>query len=434
VRPYSLRLVDRELDELLAGIAAIALEGPKGVGKTATAERRVRTVVRLDDPARQQLAAADPALLLKSDPPILLDEWQHVPAVWDAVRRAVDDGAAPGQFLLAGSAAPLTPPTHSGAGRIVTLRMRPLSLAERALGPTTVSLRALLTGARAPLHGETTVGLAQYTHEILASGLPGLRGLTGRTLRAQLDGYLSRIVDRDILEQGVVVRRPDMLRRWMTAYAAATATTASYEKIRRAANAGDDDATTARNTTAGYREVLERLWILEPLPGWLPSRNPLSNLAQAPRHHLVDPALAARLLGVSEGALLHGERIPFGAALSSSDQLSPRDGTLLGQLFESLVTLSVRVYAQLAEARVRHLRTTDGRHEVDLIIERADQRIVACEVKLAAHIDDRDVRHLRWLQQQLGEDLLDAAIITTGSHAYRRPDGIAVIPAALLTA
>ena len=165
---------------------------------------------------------------------------------------------------------PELPPSRSkNVGKTAT--------AERALGLTTVSLQALLTGARAPLHGETTVGLAQYTHEILASGLPGLRGRSGSTLRAQLDGYL-------------------------------------------------------------------------------------------------------------------------------------------------------------AEARLRHLRTTDGRHEVDLIIERADQRIVAFEVKLATHIDDRDVRHLRWLQQQLGEDLLDAAIITTGSHAYRCPDGIAVIPAALLTA
>jgi uncharacterized protein len=434
MRPYAPRVVDRELDELVTGVAAIALEGPKGVGKTATAERRVRTVVRLDDPARQQLASADPALLLRSEPPVLLDEWQHVPAIWDAVRRAVDDGAPPGQFLLAGSAAPATPSTHSGAGRIVTVRMRPLSLAERGLGPTSVSLQALLTGKRDPIQGETSVDLAQYTHEILASGLPGLRGLTGRTLRAQLDGYLARIVDRDMLEQGLAVRRPDRLRRWMTAYAAATATMASYEKIRRAANAGDEEATAARNTAAGYRDVLERLWILEPLPGWLPSRNPLANLAQAPRHHLVDPALAARLLGVSEGALLKGERAPFSDALAPSEQLTPRDGTLLGQLFESLVTLSVRVYAQLAEARVRHLRTTDGRHEVDLIVERADQRVVALEVKLASHIDERDVQHLRWLRQQLGEDLLDAAIITTGSHAYRRTDGIAVIPAALLTA
>jgi predicted AAA+ superfamily ATPase len=346
----------------------------------------------------------------------------------------VDDGAVAGHFLLAGSAAPVAAPTHSGAGRIVTLRMRPLSLAERALGPTSVSLQTLLTGTRPRLEGETRVDLAQYTHEILASGLPGLRSLSGRMLRTQLDGYLARIVDRDIVEQGLSIRKPHALRRWLTAYAAATATSTAFEKIRRAASAGDDDSAAARSTATTYRDVLEQLWILDPLPGWLPSRSPLARLAQAPRHHLADPALAARLLGVSEGALLRGEPGPFGSTFLGSTRAKPRDGTLLGQLFESLVTLSMRVYAQTAEARVHHLRTHDGRHEIDLIVERDDRRVVAFEVKLSAVVEDRDVQHLHWLQTQLGADLLDAAVITTGSHAYRRPDGIAVIPAALLTA
>lgn len=433
---YTPRLVDQELDELLAGLAAVALEGPKGVGKTATAERRVRSIFRLDQPAQRQIAEADPAVLLRAEPPVLFDEWQHVPAVWDAVRRAVDAGAAPGSFLLAGSAAPTVAPTHSGAGRVVSVRMRPLALAERGLCSPTVRLTELLGGARAPVAGQSPVDLAGYAREVVASGFPGLRGLTGRALRAQLDGYLARIVDRDFVEQGHAVRRPDTLRRWMTAYAAATATTTSLDKIRNAATSGEGD-TAAKTTALAYRDVLERLWIIEALPGWVPSRNQLARLTQAPRHHLADPALAARLLGVDEGALLHGAVSPLfdgtsaGAAVKAT---APRDGTLFGQLFESLVTLSVRSYAQVAEARVRHLREQDGRHEVDLIVERADQRVVALEVKLAAEVDDRDVRHLLWLRDKLGDELLDAAVITTGTHAYRRPDGIAVIPAALLSA
>ena len=411
---YHSRLVDFELDELLAGVSAVALDGPKGVGKTATAQRRVRSIFRLDNPAQRQIAEADPSVLLAAEPPVLLDEWQYVPAVWDAVRRAVDAGAPAGSFLLAGSAAPMVAPTHSGAGRVVSVRMRPLSLAERGLGAPTVSLAELLRGTRPSVTGETAVDLAGYAREIVASGFPGLRGLTGRALRAQLDGYVARVVDRDFVDQGHPVRRPDTLRRWMTAYAAATATTTSLEKIRNAATSGEGD-TAAKTTALAYRDVLERLWIIDALPGWVPSRNQLTRLTQAPRHHLADPALAARLLGVDEEALL-------------------RDGTLFGQLFESLVTLSVRTYAQVAEARVRHLREHDGRHEVDLIVERADQRVVALEVKLSAEVDDRDVRHLHWLREKLGDDLLDAAVITTGTHAYRRADGIAVIPAALLTA
>ncbi|HYW32412.1 MAG TPA: AAA family ATPase, partial [Gemmatimonas sp.] len=386
---YTSRIIDTELDELLSSLPAVAIDGPKGVGKTATAERRAGTVFRLDSPGHRNIAEADPAALLTATPPVLIDEWQHVPSVWDAVRRAVDAGVAPGQFLLTGSASPNIAPTHSGAGRIVSLRMRPLSLAERGLGSTTVSLRALLSGERGAVSGTSTIDLMGYAREIVVSGFPGLRSFTGRGLRASLDGYLTRVVDRDFVEQGFAVRRPDALRRWMTAYAAATATTTSLEKIRNAATSGDG-ATTGRPTVQAYRDVLERLWLIEPVPGWLPSRNQLARLVQAPRHHLADPALAARLLGVDIEALLHGATSPLFDSDSSIDAraTTPRDGTLLGQLFESLVTLSVRVYAEALEARVRHLREHDGRHEVDLIVERADGKIVALEVKLSASVDD----------------------------------------------
>ncbi|MGH7721107.1 MAG: ATP-binding protein [Gemmatimonadaceae bacterium] len=421
---YAPRIVDTELDELLRELPAVALEGPKGVGKTATAERRVRTVFRLDDPAQRNVATADPTVLLTASPPILIDEWQHVPAIWDAVRRAVDRDSTPGRYLLAGSATPAAAPTHSGAGRIVTVRMRPLALSERGLAAPTVSLRTLLTGTRPPIAGHTTVDLASYAREIVTSGLPGLRHLRGRALRAQLDGYLARIVDRDFLEQDHPVRKPETLRRWMAAYAAATATTTSLDKIRNAATGGAGETPT-KVTVGAYRGVLERLWVVDPVAGWLPSRNHLARLTQAPKHHLADPALAARLLGVDEGALLTGAATPL-------NTLVPRDGTLLGQLFDSLVTLSVRVYAQAAEAGVRHLRTKEGRQEVDLIVERSDQRVVAIEVKLGAAVTDDDVKHLLWLQQRLGEEVLDAVVVTTGAHAYRRPDGVAVVPAVLL--
>lgn len=419
---YLQRVVDDELDELLPSLSALALEGPKGVGKTATARRRAATFVELDDPAQRTIAEADPSMALTGAPPILLDEWQQVPSIWGAVRRAVDRDPTPGRFILTGSAGPATPPTHSGAGRIATVRMRPLTLSERGMDRPTVSLRRLLCGDTPTIYGRTGIALQDYVVEIVRSGLPGLRHLRGRALRTQLDGYLRRIIDHDFEEQGMRVRRPDHLERWMTAYAAATATTASYETIRDAATSGLGEKP-SKTTTQPYREVLERLWIADPVPAWLPTRNHLSRLAQSPKHHLADPALAVRLLGLDSDALLSG-----------ADGLPsfPRDGALLGRLFESLVTLSTRVYAQAAEARVRHLRQQGGRHEVDLIIERADQRVVAVEVKLGAVVTDADVSHLLWLREQIGNDLLDAVVISTGPQAYRRRDGIAVVPAALL--
>ena len=302
------------------------------------------------------------------------------------------------------------------------LRLRPLSLVERGLEFPSVSLRRLLSGGTTPVDGETPVQLAQYVEEIVASGFPAIRPLPGRARRAQLEGYVARIVDRDFGELGRPVRKPETLRRWMAAYAAATSTTATIERIRSAATGGESERP-ARTTVTSYRDTLHRLWVLDPVPTWIPSRNYFSRLAHPDKHHLADPALAAVLLGVHEGSLLQGAE----AAVPM-----PRDGTLLGHLFESLVTQSIRVYAQTAEAKVKHLRTKGGRHEVDLIVERPDQRVLAMEIKLGRDVSDHDVRHLHWLKDKVGSDLLDAVAVTTGSHAYRRKDGIAVVPAALL--
>ena len=423
VSEYHHRIVDTELDEL-RDLPVISLEGPKAVGKTETAARRATTTFDLDKPESLAIVEADPNRLVDSgEHPVFIDEWQRYPPSWDLVRRRVDADSSV-RFLLAGSAAPVEVPLHSGAGRIVTVRMRPMSLAERGLADPTVQLSNLLDDNECALGGRTELGLTEYTDEILRSGFPAIRRSNGRALRAQLNGYIDRVVERDFEEVGVRVRNTAALRRWMTAYAAATSTTTSYEKIRDAASAGEETKQ-SKTTTGSYRTALERLHLMEPLPAWAPSRNHLRNLAKAPAHHLADPALAARLLGVNSDALLDGRSL--GPAIA-------RDGTLLGALFESLVVQSVRVYAQANEAEVFHLRTRGGEREVDIIIRRPDGRVVALEVKLSTTPKDSDFRHLRWLKKSLGDDLLDAIVITTGTEAYRRTDGFGVVPAGLLTA
>lgn len=417
---YISRVLDEELLGLLKAVPALALEGPKGVGKTESAARLAATIRRLDVSAELSVVAADPNLALEGRRPVLIDEWQRFTPVWDAVKRAVDDGAGPGSFLLTGSATPGDSATHSGAGRIVTLRMRPLSFFERQRQTPTVSLGALLGGGRPPIGGTSSISLREYGEEIVRSGFPGLRTLSGRPLRTQLEGYLTRIVDADLVEMGMRVRRPELVRRWLRAYAAATSTTTSYETIRDAATGGEGTKPSKR-TTMPYRDILERLWIVDPVPAWIPSRNPISRLSHPPKHHLADPALAARLLGATTETLLSGEKAE-----------EPGKGPLVGALFESLAALSVRVYAQAAEARVGHLRTFGGEREIDLIIERADGRVLAIEVKLGGTVDDTDVKHLLWLKRELEDDLIDMAVLTTGPQAYRRPDGVAVIPLALL--
>lgn len=419
---YVPRVVDTVLDELFPHLPAILLDGPKAVGKTATAGRRAATIHDLGAIGPRTTAQADPTTVLLGAKPILIDEWQRVEDTWDAVKTAIDDYYAGGQYLLAGSApAPSPSGHHSGAGRITSIRMRPLTVFERAVAPATVSLADLLAGTQGPVTGLAGLSLADYTDLIVESGFPAIRGLPPRARATALDGYLARIVDTDLEEAGLRVKRPAAIAAWLRAYAAATSTTASWERIREAATPGTTQPP-ARSTTTPYIDALTRLRILDEVPAWLPTNNHLTRVGATAKHHLTDPALAARLTGMTPARLLSGD----------GPTAIPRDGTFLGALFESLVTLSVRVYAQASDATVSHLRAMDGRHEVDLILQRDDGKVLAIEVKLASAVDGHDVRHLLWLKDQLGDDLLDMVIITTGEQAHRRPDGVAVVPLALL--
>lgn len=217
------------------------------------------------------------------------------------------------------------------------------------------------------------------------------------------------------------MRRPEALRAWLAAYAAATSTDASYTAILNAATPGEGDKP-ARQTAEIYRQHLVRIFLLDPVEAWIPTFSPLKRLTVAPKHHLVDPALAARLVGVGKAGLLLGD----------GQRVAARTGSWLGALFESMVTQSVRVYAEAAEARVGHLRTTNTDQEIDLIVEARDGSVVAIEIKLARAVSDSDVEHLNWLHAQLGDRVVERMIVNTGPFAYRRRDGVAVVPFALL--
>lgn len=417
---YRRRIIDATLDELQPHLRALSIHGPKGVGKTATAGQRARSVVDLSLPGQRQIITTDPSILTTLLGPVLVDEWQRLPEVWDHVRHAVDNGSPPGHFIIAGSSAPRGTVVHSGAGRIVPMRMRPLSLAERDIETPTISLADLLSGVP-DIAGSTYVRLADYVEEITASGFPAIRPLPARVRRAELDAYLSNVVQREFPEQGYQVRKPEVLRAWLTAYAAATSSATAYSKILDAATPGLQDKP-AKETTIAYRDALSSLWLLDAVPPWIPSRNHLDRLAQSPKHQLADPALATRLLGLDAPALLRAEQ--------GSAQLA--EGTILGALFEHLTALSLHTYAEAAEARLHHLRTRNGDHQVDLIVQRPDGRVLAIEVKLADRVEDADVKHLTWLRNKIGDDLIDAAVVYAGEHAYRRRDDIAVVPLALL--
>jgi uncharacterized protein len=300
--------------------------------------------------------------------------------------------------------------------------MRPLCLAERLVGSAGVSLRSILEGSAGSLTGRSEFTLSDYVDEIMISGLPGVRRFGDRARGAQLDSYIERIVDHDLRESGHFIRRSATVLAWLRAYAAAVGTTATWERIRNAASAGDDHKP-AKTTAIRYTELLTDVRILDPVDAWTPSRGHISRLTNAPKHYLADPALAVRLLHVSRRALLSGER---GSASVMGD------GALLGQLFESLAALTIKVTAQSSAASVFHLRTRDGLHEIDFVVE-GDEGIVGIEAKLGATVSPSDFRHLRWLREQLGDRFIDGIIVTTGPEAYRDlTTGFGVVPLALL--
>ncbi|MDO4897828.1 MAG: DUF4143 domain-containing protein [Rothia sp. (in: high G+C Gram-positive bacteria)] len=413
---YLRRSIDTELDELLPYLPAIALDGPKGVGKTETAARRVSKVLNLDDDFTRTLLHNDFNLDAYSEESLLFDEWQHFPRIWDIVRRKVDSKAPAGSYLLTGSATPYdTQGSHSGAGRIVSLRMRPMGLHERSGSSPSISFTQLLNGEGIALpKSPSPLNVQDYAHAIVASGFPGITGLPPRVRRQQLDSYLHRVIDRDIPDIGAKVRHPESLRRWLAAYAAAESTTTSYSKLLNAA-VGPEGTQPSATTTRTYREHLSKLWLLDPVPGWVPANNQFKRLQQAPKHHLADPALSAHLLQVDENSLM-----------------SETGSHLFGPLFEALVTLTVRVIAQTVEAKVSHLRLDSGTREVDLLVERHDGKLIAIEVKLKGNPTDKDVRHLNWLKEELPDRVVNSVVITAGQGAYRRADGIYVIPLAML--
>ncbi|MDR0878983.1 MAG: DUF4143 domain-containing protein [Treponema sp.] len=417
---YQPRILDQTLRELAEELPAILIEGAKAVGKTSTAKCLAVETLQMDNTVTRELVGNSPELLERSKKPLLIDEWQRLPVVWDYIRRQVDQNNKGGQFLLTGSAIPRDANIHSGAGRIVRLRMRPLSMAERGLVKPTVSLINLLDST-AVIDGQSPLKLEEYLREILCSGFPGIRTLSRRAQEAQLDGYIDNIVSREFPEMGQMVRKPDVLRNWLRAYAAATAGTASYQAILDAATPGEHNKP-AKNTTLVYRDTLESLWLIDKVEPWLPGGTSFKYLGKTPKHFLADPALSARLLDITPDRLLQGTSItPLG---------SP-EKTITGCLFEALTSLSLKTYALACSARLRHFRTSSGDHEVDFIIEKG-KTIIAVEVKIAPTITDTELRHLHWLTNQFPEYHVVKMVINSGPYAYTRKDGVHIIPLALL--
>lgn len=414
---YLPRVVDAELARRLEWAGAVVIEGPRACGKTSTARRVAASEALLDtDENARRLVDADPALALAGPVPRLFDEWQLAPAIWNQVRRAVDDRAAPGQFLLTGSAVPADDLTrHTGAGRFSRLRMRPLSLFEAGHSTGEVSLARLLDGEPARAAGSelTVSGLADI---LCAGGWPGQLELPADgALRANRD-YLGEIARADLSRVSETRRDPRRVERLLRSLARNVATPVSVSRL--AAETGGPDRAITEETAAAYLDALERLLVVENQPAWSPHLRSRSTLRKTPVRHFVDPSLAVAALRATPSRLL-------------------ADLRFLGFLFESLVVRDLRVHAQYADAEVFHYREKDGL-EADAIVEAADGRWAAFEVKLGARWVDEGAASLLRLRERL-RGRLDGpaepgalAVVVPGGPGYRLPNGVSVVPAAAL--
>lgn len=409
---YSPRIADRELESRLRRIGAVVIEGPKACGKTETARQVAASEVRLDvDVGARTALAVQPELVLAGEAPRLIDEWQVEPAVWNLVRRAVDDSGEPGRFILTGSAVPADEATrHSGAGRFSRLRMRPMSLFESGLSDGSISLAELIGGgtARSPERG---IGLADLVEAIARGGWPALQKMPIEGAIDSVADYLEEVARTDIGRVDGVRRDPARVRRLLRSLARNVATHVTYTKL--AAEAADPGAKPLKNqTVSDYLAALERLFVVEDQPPWQPHLRSRSILRKSAKRHLVDPSLAAAALGAGPAALL-------------------KDLNLLGFLFESLVVRDLRVYSQPLGGEVRQYLDNKGL-EVDAIVQTRDAW-AAFEVKLGGQkaIDEAAVSLLKLADEidarQSGAPALLAVIVATG-YGYVREDGVQVIP------
>ena len=412
---YHSRIVDRELSERLRGTGAVVVEGPRACGKTTTALHVAASEVRLDvDAEARRLAGLEPARLLLGAVPRLIDEWQLEPAIWNHVRRAVDDRRLPGQFILTGSAIPADDATrHTGAGRLTRLRMRPLSLFELGHSSGEVSLGGLLDGTRAEA-SRSVIVLDDVAELICVGGWPvNLGSSTQTALRANRD-HLDEIRRLDLANGDDRSRDPVRVGMLLRSLARNVATPAATATL--ASETGEGVSAIKAHTAADYLTALERIMIVENQPAWPTHLRSRSVLRNKPIRHLADPSLAVAAVRATPGRLL-------------------RDLDFLGLLFESMVVRDLRVYAQAADAEVFHYREKSGL-EVDAIVQANDGRWAAFEVKLGEGRADDGAENLLRLAERVDPERMGEpaalGVIVSGGYGYTREDGVSVIPVGAL--
>ncbi len=414
---YMPRMVDAQLETYLQAFSAVCIEGPKWCGKTWTAAHHSSSQLFLGDPSgnfqNRQLAELSPSLILEGNRPRLIDEWQEVPPIWDAVRHAADQTPEKGQFILTGSSTPNHKGImHSGAGRIARIRMHPMSLYESGDSSGAVSLSQLCSGKLIPaMTGE--VSLRKLTELIVRGGWPGSLHLPLEQAALLPHEYITAIIEDDVYRIDGIKRDTSKMRLLLQSLARNESTTAANRTLKSDIEKIGDENIDAETINA-YLDIFNRLFIIDNQPPFSTSARSSVRIKQAVKRHFADPSLACALLNISADGLI-------------------QDLETLGFLFEALCERDLKIYAETFGGRLYHYQDYRNR-EIDAVIELPDGKWCAFEIKLGAHQIDAAAQALLKLHQEISEDpkgkppAVLCVLCGLSNAAYRRPDGVFVVP------
>lgn len=414
---YFSRIADTLLERKLRSSAAVLVEGPKWCGKTSTCAQLSKSAIYIQDPDRReaykQMADTKPSLLLQGETPRLIDEWQTLPVLWDAVRFAADQRQEMNQFILTGSATPLSDDSeieHTGLGRIARLRMRTMSLWESKESSGAVSLQALFDQTQDLGMEESPLSIEDIAYLMCRGGWPGTLQLEKEDALEVAYNYVDELINVDVNRVDESEKNPDRVRSVLRSYARNVSTMTSSSTIMQDVRANDISITD--KTLANYLTALRRLFVLEDVKAWQPSLRSKTGIRTSDKRHFTDTSIATAVLQLTPNSLLS-------------------DFNLFGFLFEDFCVRDLRIYLQPLKGSVYHYHDNNNL-EADVILRLYDGRWAAVEVKTGSKEIEEAARHLLKLKDnvdttKVGEPAF-LMVLTGGQFAYRRDDGVYVVP------
>lgn len=417
MKEYRKRIADDILARKLEGKGAVLIEGPKWCGKTTTAEQIAASILYMDDPEKKEqnisMSELNPKRLLKGETPRLIDEWQLAPKLWDAIRFEVDHRRELGQFLLTGSAVPVDTKeiTHSGTGRFTWLTMRPMSLYESGDSTSDVSLKDLFENNT--VDGESDMTIDRLAFLACRGGWPQAIDMRDDIALDQARDYYDAVVRSDINRADNIQKNAEKVRRLMRSYARNQGSQVPNTVLARDVSANDEESM-SQETVAAYLNALRKIFVVEDMPAWNPNLRSKTAIRSSDTRYYVDPSIAAAALGIGPNDLIN-------------------DLNTFGFIFETLCVRDLRVFADALDGQVYHYRDKDGQ-ECDAVIHLRNGQYGLIEIKLGGDkLIEEGAQRLKKMESKIDTDKMKEpsflmVLTGVGGYAYRRKDGVCVVP------